>query len=139
MALLKSKDEESDNELLKQKLLIVRLLYKKKIFSKAKIEAIFTFLYNYVLFKNPQINRTFMEQVDQITGKKNTMGIIEQLAEIKAEEALAKGIKKGRLEEKENSVKAFLNNTEFSADRIASMVGVSVSFVEKVKSGLISK
>jgi len=88
-----------------------------------------------------------MKQVDQITGKKNTMGIIEQLAEIKAEEALAKGLVQGeqkgrleaKLEEKENFVIALLNNTEFSADKIASMVGAPVPFVEKVKRGLISK
>ena len=46
MAILKGKNEELDNELLKQKLLVARLLYKKKIFSKAKIEAILTFLHN---------------------------------------------------------------------------------------------
>ena len=74
-----------------------------------------------------------MKQVDQITGKKNTMGIIEQLAEIKAEEAMAKG----RLEEKKNSVKALLNNTKFSVNRIAFILGVSVPFVKKVKGSLI--
>ncbi|HWK08179.1 MAG TPA: hypothetical protein VNS58_31335 [Puia sp.] len=132
-ALLKGKDdEELDNELLEQKLLIVKLLQEKAIFGEEKIEAIMTFLNNYVLFKNPQINLIFMERVDQITGKKNTMGIIEQLAAIKAEEAL----EQGRLEEKANSVKAFLINTEFSEDKIASFIGVPVSFVEKVKEGL---
>ena len=59
------------------------------------------------------------------------MSIIEQLAEIKAEEA--------RTEEREKSVKAFLANTEFSVGKVAELVGVPVSFVRKVKASLRPK
>lgn len=55
------------------------------------------------------------------------MGILEQLAEIKADEV------------REKSVKAFLTNTEFSVDKIAELVGVSASFVKKIKERLRSK
>lgn len=84
-------------------------------------------------------SRIFMEEVDKRTGKKNTMGILEQLAGIKSqearEEALEEGNKKVRATQ-EQAVKAFLNNTEFSVEKIASLVDVSVSFVEQVKKSL---
>ena len=52
------------------------------------------------------------------------MGIIEQLAEIKADEA------------REKFVKQLLTGTEFSVDRIAELVEVPASFVKKVKASL---
>lgn len=53
------------------------------------------------------------------------MGIHEQVAELRAEEARNKVQKK--------SVKAFLASTKFSTEKIASLLDVPVSFVEKVK------
>lgn len=67
------------------------------------------------------------------------MGIIEQLAEIKAEEALEKGMKKGMKKGNEKAVKLLLDNTEFSISKIAELVGVPVSFVKKVKGNLQPK
>ncbi len=136
-ALLKGKIPEL--ELKDQKLLIAKLLLGKGIFPKKKIDAILTFLNNYVLFDDLQTNRIFTEQFDQITGKTNTMGIIEQLADIKEKAALAKGEEKAKLvrtEEQEKFVKFLLANTEFSVNKIAELVGVSVSFVEEVKKDL---
>ena len=100
-----------------------------------KTAAILTFLNNYVSFKNPEINRKFMEQTDEIFGKKNTMGIIEQLAEIKHQEGVEEGVEQG----KEESVRLFLAHTEFSPEKIAELVGVPVSLVEKVKKELSAK
>jgi hypothetical protein len=135
ITLLKGKD--LDDEMLAQKLLIVRLLYEKGIFSKEKIRAIMIFLHNYVLFQKSQTNSIFMEQVDQITGKRNTMGIEEQLAEIKAGEARKEG------EEKVQTitrlfVENLLKGSDFSLEKIASMANVSLSFVKKVKMNLRS-
>ena len=129
---LKGTDEEVDKTLLEHKMMIVSLLYDRGLFTELKINAVMTFLENYVRFKKPETNRTFRERVDQKTGKKNTMGIIEQLAEIKAEEALEKGREEGN----EKAVKLLLDNTEFSMRKIAELVGVSVSFVKKVKANL---
>jgi hypothetical protein len=53
-ALLTGKD--LDNKLLTQKISIVKLLQEKGVFGKHKIKAILTFLHNYVLIKDPQIN-----------------------------------------------------------------------------------
>jgi predicted XRE-type DNA-binding protein len=132
---LKGSDQEIDKALIDHKLMIVNLLQEKGIFSKRKINAIMTFLENYVGFKKPETNRIFRERIDQKTGKENTMGIIEQLAEIKAEEARAEAL--------ENASRLFVENllkqSDFSQAKIASLANVSLSFVKKVKKGLSSK
>jgi hypothetical protein len=116
----KGSDGDRDKTLLEQKLLIVRLLQKAQ-FSERKVKAILIFLNNYVLFKKPETNRIFMKQVDQITGQTNTMGIAEQLADIKV------------WEEKENVIEKLLTIAKLSLAEIAAVVGVPESFVEKVK------
>jgi predicted transposase YdaD len=116
--------------LMDQNLLIVRSLLERGI-SKKKIAAILTFLKNYVVFEDPKISRNFREQFDQITRKTNSMDIFEQVAEMKAEEA--------RTEERENFAKKLLAETQFSAEKIASLAGVSLSLVEKIKESLQSK
>jgi len=112
-------------ELANQKLLIARLLYEKKLYERKKIEGILTFLNNYVLFEDQETNSIFTKELDRITGKNYTMGIIEQLAEIKVQE------------EREKNSRLFVENllkgTDFSLEKIASLAGVSVAFVEKMK------
>lgn len=56
------------------------------------------------------------------------MDIFEQLAELKVEEAEEKARKNI-----EDIVRRLLANTEFSVDKIASLAGVPVSFVEAIK------
>lgn len=134
--------KDSDQKLLRHKILVLNLLYEKGI-NKYKVDVILTFLNNYILFAKKETNRIFMNEVDNKSGKINTMGIIEQLAEIRAEEGekrgleeglekgLEEGFEKGRME----SVKALLANSKFSTGKIASLLNVPVSFVEKVKAG----
>jgi transcription initiation factor TFIIIB Brf1 subunit/transcription initiation factor TFIIB len=128
-------DEEWDMELLKQKMLISRLLHEKGIFPERKIAIIISFLHNYIQFKRVETNRIFMKQLDDLIGKENTMGYFEQLAQLKAQEAREEGEVKVK-QAQEKSVKAFLSNTEFSTDKIASLIGVSVEFVEQVRKGM---
>ena len=67
------------------------------------------------------------------------MGIIEQLAEIRAEEARIDEREKTRQAEATKFVENLLSNTEFSLEKIASLTDVSVAFVKKVKENLRSK
>jgi predicted transposase YdaD len=60
--------------------------------------------------------------------KNNIMGIDEYLKQ--------EGREEGREEGNEKAVKLLLDNTEFSMSKIAELVGVSVSFVKKVKETL---
>jgi flagellar biosynthesis/type III secretory pathway protein FliH len=132
---------------LEQKTLIAILLHQKRLFSEEKIKAIDIFLNNYITFRKPETNLIFMDRLNQITGKRNTMGIAEQLAEIKAKEALEeglqKGLERGRAEEREKTsaaiVQNLLANTEFSIEKIASLANVSVDFVKKVQERQKSK
>ncbi|MHA4807095.1 Rpn family recombination-promoting nuclease/putative transposase [Flavitalea flava] len=145
-ALLKGPEKEIEEKLLEQKLLIARLLYSKGLFDKPKIEAVLIFLNNYLLFKNSEMNVTFRKGIDQITGKKNTMGILEQLAEIKAEEARKEAMKEGEIKTKEAENKKdtlfvgnLLASTDFDDSKIAALANVPLDFVKKARKSLASK
>jgi len=131
-----------DNRLLEQKLMIVRMLNKKG-FSEKKIVSIMVFLHNYVQFGKPEMNRIFVEEVDSILGKKNYMGIVEHLAEIRATEARKVALKEGLEEGKENASRAFVENLLrdglYTQVKIASLANVTLAFVKKVKKGQGSK
>ena len=118
------KGKNLDKRLLEQKLFIARLLYRKGVFSRKKIRAVLTFLDNYVLFEKPEMNRIFREELDSLSGKNNTMGIIEQVAEMKANEKAAR---------------LLLENTDFSVSKVAELVGIPVDLVKKVKASLRAK
>jgi len=124
-ALLKGKN--LDDRLLEGKVFIFRKLYDGGLFEKRKLQAIFTFLNNYVRFENPETNRKFGNSIDQYTGKENTMDIFEQVAELKVEE------------KSWQVVSNLLKETEFSMDKIASLAGVTVNFVKEVKKSLKKK
>jgi hypothetical protein len=132
-------EDEFDAALLERKTLVAEILYTKRQFSEEKHNAIMVFLDNYLVFNKPEINRIFMERVDNYNGKTNTMGILEQFAEIKAQE----GLEKGRMEERERIGRRFveylLANTDFSLEKIAFEAGVSLDFVNKIKEGIRTK
>ena len=118
--------------MLKQKVLMVRLLKERMaIFGEQKTAAILSFLKNYAVFKKPETNRKFMEQTDAIFEKNNTMGVIEQWAEIRHQE--------GREEGDEKAVRLLLANTEFSPAKIAELVNVPIALVKKIKKSLSTK
>jgi predicted transposase YdaD len=127
-ALLKGKN--LDNKLLAGKLFIFRKLYENGVFEKQKLQAILVFLKNYIRFENPETYRIFEAKVDNITGKKNTMDIFEQVAEWKLEDAREEWVNK--------SVQSLLTKTDFSVEKIASVLDVPVSTVEKIQSELKS-
>ncbi len=114
----------------------------KGLFEQRKLQAIVIFMEHYLPFKNEKIIRTFREHVDQITGKKNTMDIFEQVAEWQKQDLLEEGRNVGREEgllkgqEQSIQVLALLSTTEFSVEKIASMAEVSIDFVEKIKAEL---
>jgi len=128
---LKGTNAEKDLALLEQKLLIDRLLNKKEtLFGERKTRAVKYFLYNYVAFKNPETNRKFVEESNK--DKNNiTMGIIEQMHEVKRQEGIQEGL--------ESAVRKLLVNTEFSPEEIAKVVEVPVVLVKKIKKELKAK
>jgi hypothetical protein len=129
-ALLKGKNV--DKKLLEGKLFIFRKLYENGIFEKKKLQAILTFLDNYVRFENPENNRKFRREIDNITGKKDTMDIFEQVAEFKRQE----GVQEGEQKASRLFVENLLKGSDFPLEKIASMANVSLEFVKKVKKEL---
>ena len=119
--------------LLDRKVLIARKLLRKG-FSLRKIRAIFVFLENYVVFKDPEMNLNFKNRIES-KDKNNIMGIDEYLKMVGKEEGLAEGIEKG----KEESNRLFVENLlkeGFPIKKIASLANVTITFVKTVKADL---
>ncbi|HWB94287.1 MAG TPA: hypothetical protein VG605_20675 [Puia sp.] len=120
-----------DEVLLKEKLAIAKLLIRRG-FSEAKTNGILSFLHNYVRFEKSETNRIFEEEIDRLTGKSNTMGIIEQVKQMKLDEARDEARKEGRTEEKAQVVKRLLARG-YSVKDITVIAAVTVGFVNKIK------
>lgn len=124
-----------EKELGEQRLTIAKALISSGKFSREKIVRFLIFLKEMVYIHNPEINDNFNAEIDVLTDKRQTMGILELVAEERAKER-AKDV----AEQKDKTfVESLLANTEFSTEKIASLVGVSVSFVEEVKESLSKK
>jgi hypothetical protein len=121
-ALLRGKD--IDKKLLEGNLFIFRKLYENGIFQRRKLQAVFTFLKNYIKFESRETNRIFSKEIDKITEKENTMDIFEAAAQMKVEDKV------------EEIVENLLNETSFSVEKIAGIANVSVEFVKDVKKHL---
>jgi hypothetical protein len=126
-ALLEGKIPEQ--ELLERKLLIAKELLRKG-YSERKVRAIMVFLKNYVLFEDPKMNRIFTKQVRSYD-KNNVMNTIEFVRMEAKEEGLAEGRTAGLVA----AVKNIIATTEFSDEKIASLIGVTVDFVKEVREG----
>src|SRR6185437_8742544 len=122
-ALMKGKN--LDKKLLEGKLLVFRKLYEKGVFEKEKLLAVLRFLDKYILFEELETNRIFKAEIDKITGKRNTMDILEELV---AEPRVRKKVRE--------IVKSLLTETSLSVEEIAKSTKESVSFVNRVKKSL---
>ena len=87
-----------------------------------KVRAIMVFLDSYVLFEDPKINPIFIGEVRSYD-KSNIMDTIEFVR------------KEAKEEGQVAVVKNLIATTEFSDERIASLVGVDVAFVKEVHQG----
>ncbi len=131
--------EVTEETLLGFKMGLVKTLFQKQI-PKPKIEAILIFLKNYVRFGNAEIMAKFEKEIDLITNKHTTMGIKELVLQRAKNEGIEIGIEQGiekeRNEKNFEFVKTLLTATDFTVEKIANLVIVPVSFVEKVKATL---
>ena len=97
--------------------------------KKPKLQAILGFLETYVPFENPETLINFRNAVDQETGKLNTMGIIEQIREIKLQEAADDAVENNN----RKVVKKLLAKGGLSIEEIADIVDEDIHFVIEVK------
>jgi len=114
-----------EQELLEHKILIARKLLRKG-FEMRKLRAIMKFLYNYVLFEDPEMNRNFMKTI-RSQDKNNYMGIDEYIRLEAKEEA------------QEEFVKNLLGEFDLPVEKIASLANTTVEFVNEVIADLKAK
>jgi predicted transposase/invertase (TIGR01784 family) len=123
----------NDNQIFALKMDLTKRLLTKKI-SKSKIRKLLNFLKYYIRFENKETDVKFERELDLITENRKTMGIEEFLLD-RAEKT---GIKKGQFQSSIDFTKALLSNTNFTAEKIASLVGVSIDFVNEIKAEIES-
>ena len=126
-AALKAK-KLTDEELLGLKLTIAKALLSSQI-AKGKVRSLLNFLRYYVRLENPAINSKFEKEIEVITQTNKTMGIEEFLLD----RAKKEGVEQGLKEKNRAFTKTLLQETSFTMEEIARLVGVPVSFVKKVK------
>lgn len=122
---LKRKKLNNDDELFDLKYALAKNLFKKNI-PKKKIDDLLIFLQLYVKFADSDYNTKFDKAIDLITENNNTMGIREQVLE----RATKDGVEKGKAEVVIN----LIEKMGLSDVQVADIVGVSIGFVEKVRS-----
>ena len=123
------KEEGKDEELLRRKIYIAKLLFRKN-FSESKNKAIFSFLNNYIKFDDPQKQKIFMKVIEvPFSKKKNAVGIHKALEEWNKEE----GMRKGKRQERRRMIKRMLENKRLSVKEIAAIAEVPVAFVQSVR------
>src|ERR1700733_2002691 len=120
--------KDLDKKLLNGKLFIFRKLHEHGVFERPKLKAILRFLDQYITFENRETIRIFKDKIDEITGKKNTMDILEDI------------VAKPRVRKKVREiVKNLLTETSLSVEEIAKSINEPVSFVKEVKKSLGKK
>ncbi|GGA94821.1 hypothetical protein [Puia dinghuensis] len=111
----------TEKELFEQKISLAKALIARRDLSRRKIDAIMTFLKNYLVFNNLESNRNFIEQLEEITNKNNPMGMLEVLNE------------EARRELREKFIKKLFANTKFGDRKIASLVDVPVEEIARLR------
>lgn len=114
-----------EDNLLEIKLLSAARLQEKG-FDKKKVRAIFNFLRNYILFEKPEMNRKFEELFNKYDKNKvmDTIEYIKMEAKEEVQEVIVENLLKG---------------SDFSVEKIATLVNVPVEIVNEIKSNLITK
>ena len=92
-SVLKDKPLE-DEALMEIKIKLAKQLFKKS-YSKEKIQMIMFFLNSYINFENDENNIIFGKNLDQIEGRKETMGIVEMVLEEREKRGMRLGQKRG--------------------------------------------
>ncbi|HEY4111300.1 hypothetical protein [Puia sp.] len=123
----------SERNMLELKKEMATALLEMKDLPRRKVWALLRFLNNYIVFKNPATNRIFGDHVDRQKNKRYTMNMLQAVRVINERRAEENGRKKGVKTEREKSVKKLIANSEFSDEKIASLLGVSVVFVAKIR------
>jgi predicted transposase/invertase (TIGR01784 family) len=144
-ALLQGKVPEE--ELAGHRLTVARALIQSNKFSHKRIEKLLFFLKNFLYIGNEEINRKFDKQIEQLTGRAITMGIIETIKKIEREEGFEKGMEKGIEKGMEKGIEKgkrevienLITKLGLSDKQVADIAEMPVSFVKKIRDSLKNK
>ncbi len=109
----------------------MKQLYAKG-FVRQTISNLLDFIKAYVNFAKPETAIKFDKEIDLITNNTTTMGIREQILEMKKQE----GRQETFLEQKTLFVENLLRSSDFTDEKIASLAGVSQDFVQQIRGKL---
>ncbi|WP_225874799.1 RpnC/YadD family protein [Pedobacter hiemivivus] len=115
---------ERDRSLLTIKQVILKALHNKG-FKNDKIKHVMNFLRHYVRFETEEFNNIFEQEVEQITGRTETMGIEELLLDRATKQGVEQGITQGRIE-----VARELKKEGLSVDFIAKTTKIAVKKIK---------
>jgi len=131
-----------DEDLGRERLTIARMLLRSN-HGHERTVSLLLFLKNMLYVRNPEINRTFDSEIEQFSGGKITMGVVEYLTEQARYEGLEqgmqsgwqkgmeKGIERGRLEERLFLARE-MKKARLPADQIALLTKLSAKDVESL-------
>ncbi|MCU0376167.1 MAG: hypothetical protein MUF24_12745 [Chitinophagaceae bacterium] len=117
----------TDSDLMDLKIDLFRHLINRQL-DKAMMRALANFLKMYMPFAKPETSLTFEKNLQTITTNITTMGVEEQILQMKRTE----GKLEGKLEEVSNLITKLGLNDEQAAD----VAGVSIEFVQQVRANL---
>lgn len=121
---------QRDSELMQFKIKLLRQLLEKKM-ARKKIYALMNFLKYYVNFDNDENNRNFDKQIQEITGRGKTMGIVELMVD--------RATKQGEQKKSRDVVENLLLEFGFTDEQAAKAARVSIEFVQKIRTQLNKK
>ncbi len=133
------KKQLDDNALIEIKLKLARKLFEKS-FDKKRIYKVMTFLNSYIHFENKENSIIFEHHLDQIKGRRATMGIEELVLRAREHEGIKIGEKRGEKRGSERRTLEIVTNMlskNLSDSMIADITGVSLEYIQKVKSDLL--
>jgi len=113
---------------------------------KEKIRALINFLKIYVRFENSENNVIFEQKYEQITGRKQTMGLEELILYSEHKRGLIEGEKRGQIEGEKRGEKRGINQViinmlrkNLTDEMIADFANVSIDYVRKMRVSAANK
>jgi predicted transposase/invertase (TIGR01784 family) len=119
-----------DEDLKRIKIDLTRELIKRKL-DKRKRDKIMAFLTYYVSFEKPEMMIKFEEEVEQLKGNKEPMGVIEILMERREKQGIEKGIEKG-IYQRSLEIAREMKKDKFPVDKISKFTKLSIEEIEKL-------
>ena len=126
----------SNLQLADHRLAIARTFIESRRYTPEQIRRFLYFLERFLFIEDKEINSKFEKDIDQITGSRNAMGIIDAIKIIAREEGLEEGFASGERKAQRVIITNLLLKSTFNPVEIAELANVDLDFVLSVKAEL---